>query len=301
MSKIDINNLKWDTDLKRILLGDNYDETNPIKNILMGKLNQYYMDSPNDYYKNSIGHLENYQVVEDVFEKLTNDKDTGFKDIMNSFWMTYKCLLQIEYPEIFRPVGSLRKNNKLPLERPNKDNLQNVQNGFPPSSSKHYTIVHSKYIEYYEKNFPMLELRNKQYLKELTWVDFLLVNFDEFKKVNENIEELKIFAKLTHTIGNITVVPPKLNNSRANYDYWDYGLKKLIGSFETEKEFICYRDIFIMHPFLKLNNTPIPLQSGHFEKKGGTLPQNRQVAIDFLRNVNQKIEVRGLGIIASIQ
>lgn len=106
MTEININNLKWDTDLKRILLGDKYDETNPIKNILMGKIDQNYMDNKNDYYNYSRGHLENYQIVEDVFQKLTNHKDTGFKDIMNSFWITYKCLLQIEYPKIFKPFGN---------------------------------------------------------------------------------------------------------------------------------------------------------------------------------------------------
>ncbi|MDT2814784.1 hypothetical protein [Vagococcus carniphilus] len=290
---IDINNLKWDTDLKRILLGDNYDETNPIKNILMGKLNQYYMDDKSDYYNYKKGHLENYQIVEDFFENVTNHKDTGYKDVMNSFWTTYKCLLQIEYPDVFRPLGSLAKKDKQPLRKSTKDTAQPVHIGYPPLNS----IIHDKYIDYYKhynkEHFPKLKLEIEDNQKKITWIEFLLINYERFDKVNEKMDELKRFAKLTHTIGNITVVPVGFNGGRNSYDYWDYGLMKLRKFLITLDSWNNYVEKYHMEPFLNSEHIPLFFLNDNLKEGKLELPQETERVIKSLKIINDSIELRG--------
>ncbi|MGF2146482.1 hypothetical protein ACQUEF_14065 [Vagococcus fluvialis] len=278
MNEININNLKWDTDLKRILLGDKYDETNPIKNILMGKIDQNYMDNKNDYYKYSRGHLENYQIVEDVFQKLTNHKDTGFKDIMNSFWITYKCLLQIEYPKIFKPFG----NEIVSIKKP-----------------PFYGEINDSYIKHYEENLKVSDVIVNDKNQKLDWITFLIDNFDRFDKVNK-VTELKDFAKLTHTIGNITIVPAGFNRGRNDYDYWDYALVKLRNFLETIDSWDNYVQKNHMEPFLSNTYRPVPLLEGHLNDSKLTLPQDSDVIKKSLKFINGSIEERGRKMINSL-
>lgn len=274
MSDININNLKWDTDLKRILLGKNYDEGSPIKNILMGKRDCYYLDNKDDYYLTSQGHLENYQVVEDVFVKLTNHKNTGYKDIMNSFWTIYKCLLQIEYPEYFRPFD----NSKISIKQ-------------PPFISK----INDKYITYYKSNKKDLILE-----ENIDWIEFLILNFDKFEKVNKEVKGLKEFAVLTHTIGNITVVPAGFNSGRYSYDYWDYGLEKLKQFLNTFNSWEGYIEQYHMQAFLDSAANPMPLQKDHLTENKLILPDKKDTVEYFLSVVNKSIEKRGKIIIEKI-
>ena len=46
-----------------------------------------------------------------MFLKLTG-KATVHKDIMNSFWTTYKIMLQLVYPDFFRPAEVIGKFKK---------------------------------------------------------------------------------------------------------------------------------------------------------------------------------------------
>ncbi len=64
-----------------------------------------------------------------------------------------------------------------------------------------------------------------------SWIGFLLKNFDKFNKVHEN-ENLKEFAKLTHTVGNFIILPISTSNwtkSEEVNDYMDLYLYKYKG------------------------------------------------------------------------
>ncbi len=95
-----IDELTWDYDFKKILLGDIVyvsNENEAIKNILLAKNFSNYVDSEIDYNKYYQGHIENYQVVENVFKKVFQEGNGSHKDVMNSFWTT-------EYCEQFEPL-----------------------------------------------------------------------------------------------------------------------------------------------------------------------------------------------------
>ncbi|MBQ0139688.1 MAG: hypothetical protein KBT36_10345 [Kurthia sp.] len=60
--------------MKRDLLGSKYDEERPIMNILRAKKNENYQNKKTDYHRKKIGHLENLQKVEAVFQTITDFK-----------------------------------------------------------------------------------------------------------------------------------------------------------------------------------------------------------------------------------
>lgn len=98
-------------DFKKKLLGDLYSNENPIKNILLANEDINYCDKSDDYFNfNDFkrGHIENYKSIDDLFRKLFPNANTEYKDIMHSFWTIYKCYLQIIYPEIFTPEGTIK-------------------------------------------------------------------------------------------------------------------------------------------------------------------------------------------------
>ncbi|CAG4706516.1 hypothetical protein DKK48_RS13770 [Enterococcus faecalis] len=43
--------------------------------------------------------------------------------------------MQLEIPDLFRPLGSLKKEDEIPLEKPDKKNLPKIDKGFPPYDS----------------------------------------------------------------------------------------------------------------------------------------------------------------------
>ncbi len=199
--------IKETFDFKRILLGKNYDELNPIKNILMAKKDEYYMDQKSDYLDPNDkwlcrGHIENYLEVDKIFKIAFKDipKDYTKFDIMNSFWITYKQLLQLSYPMYFCPEGSL--SSDFPLVPPKKEikTLKFDFRSYPPFDSSEYETIHKKHVEYFRKYYSDLKV-----YPGMTWVQFLIDNFDKFSKVHE-LSELNRYAVLTHTIGNIALV-----------------------------------------------------------------------------------------------
>lgn len=291
--------ITWDFDLKRILLGNKYKEDNPILNILLAQNEVNHEDCCNDYpsstiYKNKRGHLENYFLVEKVFQKKYG-KSSQYKDIMNSFWHTYKFLLQFEYPDIFTPIGNIY--DKKPLEKRNGDFKEFKDK---PGERDHYApfkkppILHEKYIEYYRKNFPKLKIKKD---KNLRWDEFLLDNFDYFDKVH-NREDLKTFAKLTHTIGNIDIVPKGFNVGRNNYDYWDWGLQTLKESF-SPSEWKKYIDNHELNDYVD-NYDVIPFWENHLDPSK-IIPENSEDIIKFLKKVNSNIENRGKNIVKKLE
>ncbi|EGO5182500.1 hypothetical protein H0S21_002444, partial [Enterococcus faecalis] len=223
-----IQNLTYDFDLKKILLGAQYSDKKLIRNILLAKNTVNYVDVDIDYNKYYRGHVENYQIVEEVFKKVFQNGDLNYKDVMNSFWTTYKFFLQIEYPNIFTPEGSLK--NEIALEK--NVNLTNpkVDNRYPPFDSQDYQVIHKKYVSYYKTNYPKFVVEDGY-----TWNQFLIENYDQFLKVHD-CHELVKFAKLTHTIGNIVAVPKGFNSARYRpyLDYWELSLDALRKIFTEE-------------------------------------------------------------------
>ena len=68
--------------------------------------------------------------------------------------------------------------------------------------------------EYLNKQYPIL-YHNK--------------NYQNFEMIQKNLKGFEAFAKLTHTIGNFTVLPHWMNTGRYNFskDYWDITMLSL--------------------------------------------------------------------------
>lgn len=139
--------------------------------------------------------------------------------------------------------------------------------------------------EYLNKQYPIL-YHNKSYL--------------EFDIVQKNIKGFELFAKLTHTIGNFTVLPHWMNTGRYNFskDYWDITLLSLQEwltklSPEAWKNFI---DMYYLQPYVDNNYQTEIFWDGH---DSITLPEEQDYPV-FLKKVNERIEERGKYIIKQI-
>ncbi len=83
MAEITVKTNSEKDDLKKLLLGQEYDHQQPVKNILKARTSNV--------------HIEKYEVVEDVFLKLTG-KATMHKDIMDSFGQRKKLCYNLFNP-----------------------------------------------------------------------------------------------------------------------------------------------------------------------------------------------------------
>ncbi|QNG05335.1 hypothetical protein FQ488_06310 [Enterococcus hirae] len=204
--------------------------------------------------------------------------------------------MQLERPDLFRPSGSLKEGNVIPLEKPDKTNPPEIDNRFPPYDSDKYLVIHKKYIKYYQHYFP--EYLPNEVPKKYTWIDFLLYNNDKFSEVYDKYPKLKDFAKLTHSIGNIIVVPKGFNTGRGANDYGDFALKSLKTFLDSFNAWEAYVTKFHLESFLNLDEnhsekySPISLWTGHLDGKASSLPKNRKEIDDFLENVTSSIEER---------
>lgn len=206
-------------------------------------------------------------------------------DTMNSLWTTYKCYLQIEYPDIFMPDGYLKGAEK--LIKPSNQKNPNLK--YPPFVSR--DRVHKKYIEYYKEN-KEFELKID---KTMTWIEFLIANFAKFIKVHENKELLK-FTKLNHTIGNFIVLSYWMNKGRNNrfQDYWDLTMEYLYNTLEPLDAWKKFIDKYYMWSYL---NEDLICNYYWNRNKKNNLPQNENEILEFLKIVNECIEIRGKMII----
>lgn len=291
--------IKETFDFKRILLGKNYDELNPIKNILMAKKDEYYMDQKSDYLDPNDkwlcrGHIENYLEVDKIFKIAFKDipKDYTKFDIMNSFWITYKQLLQLSYPMYFCPEGSL--SSDFPLVPPKKEikTLKFDFRSYPPFDSSKYETIHKKHVEYFRKYYSDLKV-----YPGMTWVQFLIDNFDKFSKVHE-LSELNRYAVLTHTIGNIALVGKGHNSKRSEYlyDYWDLYLKKYVKDTLSFNEWKNFVDQQLLNEYVNKDYEILPFWENRkisdFKDESEILPKEEADIIQFLNKVNSYIEKR---------
>lgn len=285
------NPISWNFDAKRILLRERYDESHPIKNILNGK--RYREDSRSDYSVYSPGHVENYRYVNNIFEVLYPNGGTDHKDIMNSFWTTYKHYLQIAYPKVFMPDGKLSKGAETwstPSEGKNPDT------GYPPFTYGKNQTVGPEYTKYYKKHFPTLTVSPSH-----TWFEFLLNNYDEFSDVHDD-DKLNTFAVLTHTIGNMCVVPKGFNAGRNASDYWDFAMLYMKEFTDNFGGWDALVKAYALGDYVReADNTVIPLWDGHFDNKPSIIyhPLTHNDIQQFLTLVNTNIQNRGQRMIQS--
>lgn len=76
------------------------------------------------------------------------------KDIMNSFWTTYKIMLQLVYPDFFRPAEVIGENQESYLEKPSEQNLLAVNSKYPPHDSGASAVISDRYLTYFDQAFP---------------------------------------------------------------------------------------------------------------------------------------------------
>lgn len=147
----------------------------------------------------------------------------------------------------------------------------------------------------------------------------LLDNYAAFKKIiiknlsKEIFDKFVLFAKLTHTIGNLVLVPKKIepythekqtfNMARASKwnDYFDLSLQWILRNDEqswNEETVNMYFDIFELRDYVTENNKIIPLIESHKKIINGvenieSRPQDKLEIVQFLDNINNRIIKRG--------
>ena len=128
-------------------------------------------------------------------------------------------------------------------------------------------------------------------------------NFLKFDLVKRNLDDLEEFAKLTHTIGNFTVLPHWMNTGRYQFskDYWDItlqSLKDFIKPFGGWEKFI---EIYDYYDYVDENLEVNEFWEDHFL----TIPNvpifgNEDELRQFLHYVNSAIVNRGKRIIMKL-
>ena len=124
-----------------------------------------------------------------------------------------------------------------------------------------------------------------------------------FDVVESSKDAFRDFAKLTHTIGNFTVLPHWMNTARYNFskDYWDITLLSLQEwlnpTTPTAKAWINFVEMFYLQPYVNKDYQTQLFWESHSYKK--LLPDNQDFPI-FLKAVNERIEERGKYMIKQI-
>ena len=154
-------------------------------------------------------------------------------------------------------------------------------------SSDYYTIANRLGKEPRDRHIPYSTLyQNQNYLK--------------FDIIQKNIKEFELFAILTHTIGNFTVLPSWMNTGRYYFsrDYWDITLLSLqewlnILSPDAWTNFV---ETYYLQPYVNTEYNVELFWEGHDKK---ILPKKENYPV-FLKKVNERIEERGKYIIKQI-
>lgn len=116
---------------------------------------------------------------------------------------------------------------------------------------------------------------------------------------NENlITNIKLFAVLTHSIGNFTVLPYGINTQRGTgqaKDYWDLSLKGmhqyLLEFDHGATSWQAFIEKYYLQPYVNYNFEPQELWDTHFHS--AAIPQKPENFEQFYVNANLLIEERG--------
>ena len=154
-------------------------------------------------------------------------------------------------------------------------------------SSDYYTIANRLGKKPRDRHSPYSTLyQNQNYLK--------------FDIIQKNIKEFELFAILTHTIGNFTVLPSWMNTGRYYFsrDYWDITLLSLqewlnILSPDAWTNFV---ETYYLQPYVNTEYNVELFWEGHDKK---ILPKKENYPV-FLKKVNERIEERGKYMIKQI-
>ena len=209
----------------------------------------------------------------------TKSKGDVDADVMNSFWYTFKYYLRsVDKNEVF------------------------IKNGFnrnaPTKSAKELTDDEKeefkcKYGCEYGGKF---KLEKTLISGEKFWLTFVLENMDVFLKgKSEVVTELDKYAKLTHTIGNFTLVTKGFNSGRGGDDYWDHALKEMKN--QTQVLFGGGFEHYVDKFFMSGDDIDY-VKNGEVEP---WITRSEKGKIEsFLKKVNPKIEARGKKIIKEL-
>lgn len=125
-----------------------------------------------------------------------------------------------------------------------------------------------------------------------------------FDVVKNNRPAFQTFAKLTHTIGNFTVLPHWMNTGRSNLsqDYWDIFLLSLQEWLDlispTSEAWINFIELYYLQPYVNKDYQIEPLWKNH-NYTTPILKEKEDFPI-FLKAVNERIEERGKYMIKQI-
>ena len=129
-------------------------------------------------------------------------------------------------------------------------------------------------------------------------------NYRQFDIIENNRPAFQTFAKLTHTIGNFTVLPHWMNTGRSNLsqDYWDIFLLSLQEWLHlispTSEAWINFIELYYLQPYVNKDYQIEPLWKNH-SYTTPILKEKEDFPI-FLKAVNERIEERGKYMIKQI-
>ena len=250
--------------------------------------------------------VDENQVSGVLYNKLwginSHNKDLVDGDIMNSFWTTFKVILDLSFEKYY--INRESSPICVPLLREYVLQRYALSKNF--KSKFGFTLEQLKdyYSDEYNKEallFPFIEELKGKTQKE---VDLKAARFDWISKrfhiirgvildtAGENlVKELEEFARLTHTVGNLIITYKGYNSGRAlkTGDYFDLTLesqKVVLG----EDGFKSYVKRFFLEDYVDENYKVKPLWEGHSFKNKGIKSLDQAYA--FLLNVNKAISNR---------
>lgn len=156
--------------------------------------------------------------------------------------------------------------------------------------------------ENYKKVYKLIGIDAEEKLDEQYDVLLKDKNYLQFQIIKDNNVEIEEFARLTHSIGNFTVLPYKINTTRGTSkdfrDYWDITLKVIYDLFMSigDEGIVAWKTFvkkYFLQPFVKSDNTYSvgELWVQHFNKS--VYPIEDEDFKQFYHNVNLLIEERG--------
>ncbi|HGZ3532826.1 TPA: hypothetical protein ACOKTJ_002083 [Streptococcus pneumoniae] len=154
---------------------------------------------------------------------------------------------------------------------------------------------------HYKSIYKKIGIDEEQYLNEQYPTLYNNNNYENFIIIKENKEQFKKFAKLTHTIGNFTVLPHWINTGRYNFskDYWDITMLSLQEwlNLLPNDTWKCFVDAFYLQPYVNEQYETELFWEGHTSERPNMERQHFPI---FLKKVNERIEERGKFIIKQI-
>ena len=218
-----------------------------------------------------------YKILWDTHSKNAGVRYAGVvdADVMNSFWITFKNYLR-NTNKVFVESGIGNKH-----EEPFKSDsgLGNAKEKFELKHGNSFKL--NKETLNTKKNF---------------WLSFILDHLETFlgKDKPDVVSKFENFAKLTHTIGNFTLVTKGYNTSRGGNDYWDHGLEGMEKQAQQTRDifgdgFKYYEDKFFMSYYIKDGKVETLMNQEKLKNK----EEAEGEILSFLEKVNEKIEARG--------